>query len=72
MANTKWDSKFNNTPFKAFTEADVIALVNKALSCGSAHATTYKYAFFKNEARSYAMQTFRLLNMILNAIHISN
>lgn len=54
------------------TEADVIALVNKALSCGSAHATTYKYAFFKNEAGSYAMQTFRLLNMILNAIHISN
>ena len=45
MANTKWDSKFNNTPFIAMTEADVIALVNKALSCGSAHATTYKYAF---------------------------
>ena len=47
MSNTNYNSKCNNTPFISLAESDVIALVNKALSCGSAHTTSYKYAFFK-------------------------
>ena len=35
MSNTNWNSKCNSTPFISLTESDVIALVNKALSCGS-------------------------------------
>ncbi len=48
MSVTRWDSESNTVPFHALSEADVIALVNKALSGNSRHSTTYKYAFFKS------------------------
>ena len=48
MSVTRWDSVSNTVPFHSLTEADVIALVNRALSSNSHHATTYKYAFFKS------------------------
>lgn len=48
MSITKWDSNSNSVPFHDLTEADVIALVNRALSGNSRHTTTYKYAFFKS------------------------
>ena len=48
MSVTRWDSISNTVPFRTLSEADVIALVNKALSANSHHTTTYKYAFFKS------------------------
>ena len=48
MSITRWDSESNTVPFHSLPEADVIALVNKALSSNSRHSTTYKYAFFKS------------------------
>lgn len=42
------DSDYNNVPFITLTEDSVIALVSRALSKNSHHATTYKYAFFKS------------------------
>ena len=48
MSVTRWDSESNTVPFHPLTEADVIALVNRALSGNSRHTTTYKYAFFKS------------------------
>ena len=48
MAITRWNSDSNTVPFQNLTEADVIAMVNRALSGNSHHATTYKYAFFKS------------------------
>jgi len=48
MSITRWDSDSNTVPFHPLTEADVIALVNRALSGNSKHTTTYKYAFFKS------------------------
>lgn len=48
MAITRWDSNSNTVPFQNLTEADVIAMVNRALSGNSHHTTTYKYAFFKS------------------------
>ena len=48
MSFTRWDSVSNTVPFHTLSEADVIALVNRALSGNSHHATTYKYAFFKS------------------------
>ena len=47
MGQTHWDSKSNNIPFVSLSEADVIALVNKALSGNAARTSTYKFAFFK-------------------------
>ena len=48
MSITRWDSVNNLVPFRSLSKADVIALVNRALSGNSHHATTYKYAFFKS------------------------
>ena len=48
MAITRWNSDSNTVPFQNLTEADVIAMVNRALSGNSHHTTTYKYAFFKS------------------------
>lgn len=49
MSQTRWNSEKNETPFISFSEDNVIATVNRALSSGnSMHATTYKYAFFKS------------------------
>ena len=48
MSVTRWDSDSNTVQFCPLSEADVIALVNKALSGNSRHSTTYKYAFFKS------------------------
>ena len=48
MAITRWNSDSNTVPFQNLTEADVIAMVNRALSGNSHHSTTYKYAFFKS------------------------
>ena len=48
MSVTRWDSTSNTVPFRSLSEADVIALVNRALSGNSHHTTTYKYAFFKS------------------------
>lgn len=48
MSVTRWNSDYNNVPFITLTEDSVIALVNRALSKHSHHATTYKYAFFKS------------------------
>lgn len=48
MSQTRWNSDFNDVPFRKISESDVIALVNKALSKNSHHTTTYKYAFFKS------------------------
>ena len=48
MSKTRWDSTSNTVPFRSLSEADVIALVNRALSGNSHHTTTYKYAFFKS------------------------
>ena len=48
MSVTRWNSESNTVPFHSLSEADVIALVNKALSRNTHHATTYKYAFFKS------------------------
>ena len=47
MSQTRWDSDFNNMPFISLSEADVIALVNRALSGNTARTSTYKFAFFK-------------------------
>ncbi len=47
MGQTHWDSKSNNIPFISLSEAEVIALVNKALSGNAARTSTYKFAFFK-------------------------
>lgn len=48
MAITRWNSDSNTVPFQNLSEADVIAMVNRALSGNSHHTTTYKYAFFKS------------------------
>ena len=48
MSVTRWDSESNSVPFHSLSEADVIALVNRALSGNSHHTTSYKYAFFKS------------------------
>ena len=47
MGQIHWDSKSNNIPFISLSEADVISLVNKALSGNTARTSTYKFAFFK-------------------------
>ena len=42
-----WNLTEGTIPFSRQSEADVIRLVNLALSPAKKHATTYKYAFFK-------------------------
>lgn len=48
MSITRWNSDRNTVSFQNLPEAEVISLVNKALSNNSHHTTTYKYAFFKS------------------------
>ena len=48
MSITRYDSVSNTVPFRALSEAEVIELVNRALSGNAQHSTTYKYAFFKS------------------------
>ena len=47
MSQTHWDSTSNEVPFISLSEADVIAIVNRALSGNAARTSTYKFAFFK-------------------------
>ncbi len=42
-----WKSEFNYTPFKNFSDEDVIPLMNKVFF-HVVHKTTYKFAFFKS------------------------
>ena len=44
---THWDSTSNEVPFISLSEAEVIKIVNKALSGNAARTSTYKFAFFK-------------------------
>ncbi len=48
MSVTRWDSISNTVPFRSLSEAEVIELINHALSGNAQHSTTYKYAFFKS------------------------
>lgn len=47
MSQTRWDSDSNQVPFIFLSEAEVIAIVNRALSSNAARTSTYKFAFFK-------------------------
>ena len=47
MHSPGWNLTEGTIPFSRQSEADVIRLVNLALSPAKKHATTYKYAFFK-------------------------
>lgn len=47
MSQTRWDSESNQVPFISLSEAEVIAIVNRALSSNAAKTSTYKFAFFK-------------------------
>ena len=58
MRTPGWNLTEGTITFSRQSEADVIRLVNLALSPAKKHTTTYKYAFFQGGARQSFQRRF--------------